>query len=201
VSTYQRPLEKHKEDSSSGRAELKKMQAQYKLLAIDLLADADSGSGGDTAHRPLLSSSTRRMVCLSACCQGHARFPILTPPTQGDLTKGNSSCSCMESPAMPPSRSSAPWLQEQQRRSLPLCGLIRGRCLGPGRMSDCWSVRCRRTPYASPTNAPPCRVNALPTDPMSWQCLLSSVVTALSTVSVTFSVAIVGMRTILSSWL
>lgn len=66
VSNYQRLIEKHKQESSSGKAELVKMKAQYKLLAIDLLADADSSSSSDTARLPLLSASSRRMVCLSA---------------------------------------------------------------------------------------------------------------------------------------
>lgn len=49
MSTYQAQLEREKEQSKNEKAELAKMRAQYKMLAMDLLAN--TGASGERKGR------------------------------------------------------------------------------------------------------------------------------------------------------
>jgi preprotein translocase subunit SecG len=55
MSNYQQQLEKEKEQSKNEKAELQKMKAQYKMLAMDLLANT-GGSGEKEKVAPPLSA-------------------------------------------------------------------------------------------------------------------------------------------------
>ena len=51
MSTYQEQLEREKEQSKNEKAELQKMRAQYKMLAMDLLANTGASDGKKSSDR------------------------------------------------------------------------------------------------------------------------------------------------------
>ena len=85
MSNYQQQLEKEKEHSKNEKAELQKMKAQYKMLAMDLLAN--TGGSGDKAKPPPPPSSVRtssaavwlRTLMHLQRCAYACRFCALSP--------------------------------------------------------------------------------------------------------------------------